>query len=148
MTATAETVKKVRVARVKTASKKTVSDSAASATPAYRTKPIRGARAETPNRLRIRVRAYEHGILDSSVKQIIDTATRYNAEIVGPVPLPIDIKKYTVNRAAFIDKDSREQFEMRIHKRMIDILNPAPKVIEALTNIDLPSGVSIDVKMM
>ena len=100
------------------------------------------------HRLRIRVRAYEHGILDRSVKQIIDTAARYNAEIVGPVPLPIDIKKYTVNRATFIDKDSREQFEMRIHKRMIDILNPAPKVIEALTNIDLPSGVSIDVKML
>ena len=111
-------------------------------------RPTKAAKVEAPNRLRIRVRAYEHGILDSSVKQIIDTATRYNAEIVGPVPLPIDIKKYTVNRAAFIDKDSREQFEMRIHKRMIDILNPAPKVIEALTNIDLPSGVSIDVKMM
>ncbi|OGG54265.1 30S ribosomal protein S10 [Candidatus Kaiserbacteria bacterium RIFCSPLOWO2_12_FULL_53_8] len=98
--------------------------------------------------MRIKVRAYEHGILDKSVKQIIDTAARYNATVVGPVPLPIDIKKYTVNRAAFIDKDSREQFEMRIHKRMIDILNPEPKVIEALTNIDLPSGVSIDVKMM
>lgn len=112
------------------------------------TRPRAAAKTEAPSRLRIRVRAYEHGILDSSVKQIIDTATRYNAEIVGPVPLPIDIKKYTVNRAAFIDKDSREQFEMRIHKRMIDILNPAPKVIEALTNIDLPSGVNIDVKMM
>ena len=100
------------------------------------------------SRLRIRVHAYEHGVLDKSVKQIIDTAARYNATIVGPVPLPIDIKKYTVNRAAFIDKDSREQFEMRIHTRMIDILNPDAKVIEALTNIDLPSGVSIDVKMM
>ena len=100
------------------------------------------------HRLRIKVRAYEHAILDRSVKQIIDTAARYSATIVGPVPLPIDIKKYTVNRAAFIDKDSREQFEMRIHKRMIDILNPEGKVIEALTNIDLPSGVSIDVKMM
>lgn len=100
------------------------------------------------HRLRIRVRAYEHGVLDRSVKQIIDTAARYNATIVGPVPLPIDIRKYTVNRATFIDKDSREQFEMRIHKRMVDILNPEPKVIEALTNIDLPSGVSIDVKMM
>ncbi len=100
------------------------------------------------HRLRIRVRAYEHGVLDGAVKQIIDVAARHNAEVVGPVPLPIDIKKYTVNRAAFIDKDSREQFEMRIHKRMIDILNPAPKVIEALTNIDLPSGVNIDVKMM
>lgn len=100
------------------------------------------------HRLRIRVRAYEHGVLDKSVKQIIDTAARYNATVVGPVPLPIDIKKYTVNRSSFIDKDSREQFEMRIHKRMIDIINPDAKVIEALTNIDLPSGVSIDVKMM
>lgn len=105
-------------------------------------------KADGASRLRIRVRAYEHGVLDGAVKQIIDVAARHNAEVVGPVPLPIDIKKYTVNRSSFIDKDSREQFEMRIHKRMIDILNPAAKVIEALTNIDLPSGVSIDVKMM
>lgn len=112
-------------------------------------KPSKRAKKEgAASRLRIRVRAYEHAVLDASVKQIIDTAARYNAEVVGPVPLPIDIKKYTVNRSTFIDKDSREQFEMRIHKRMIDILNPAAKVIEALTNIDLPSGVSIDVKMM
>ena len=98
--------------------------------------------------MRIKVRAYEYPILDKAVKQIIDTAARFNAKIVGPVPLPVDIKKYTVNRAAFIDKDSREQFEMRVHKRMIDIVSPEGKVIEALTNIDLPSGVSIDVKMM
>ncbi|RJQ35672.1 30S ribosomal protein S10 [Candidatus Parcubacteria bacterium] len=110
--------------------------------------PKRAKKADGPSRLRIRVRAYEHGVLDGAVKQIIDVAARHNAEVVGPVPLPIDIKKYTVNRSTFIDKDSREQFEMRIHKRMIDILNPAPKVIEALTNIDLPSGVNIDVKMM
>ena len=110
--------------------------------------PRRAKKTDGPNRLRIRVRAYEHGVLDGAVKQIIDVAARHNAEVVGPVPLPIDIKKYTVNRSTFIDKDSREQFEMRIPKRMIDILNPAPKVIEALTNIDLPSGVSIDVKMM
>lgn len=108
----------------------------------------RAKKASDSHRLRIRVRAYEHGVLDRSVKQIIDTAARYNATVVGPVPLPIDIKKYTVNRSSFIDKDSREQFEMRIHKRMIDIMNPEGKVIEALTNIDLPSGVSIDVKMM
>lgn len=138
---TAETAgKKPRATGVKIAKK--AGD--VSATPSLRTKK----RSDASHRLRIRVLAYEHGILDSSVKQIIDTAARYNAEVVGPVPLPIDIKKYTVNRATFIDKDSREQFEMRIHKRMIDILNPAPKVIEALTNIDLPSGVSIDVKMM
>jgi small subunit ribosomal protein S10 len=99
-------------------------------------------------RLRIRVRAYEHKLLDTSVKQIIDTALRYDAEIIGPVPLPTEKKKYTVNRSSFVYKDAREQFEMRVHKRMIDILNPNQKVIESLTNLSLPSGVSIDVKMM
>ena len=135
-------VKKARKPRAKKA------DTTADASTAATSPAPRAKKAEASHRLRIKVRAYEHGILDTSVKQIIDTAARYNAEVIGPVPLPIDIKKYTVNRAAFIDKDSREQFEMRIHKRMIDILNPAPKVIEALTNIDLPSGVNIDVKMM
>lgn len=102
---------------------------------------------ESINKLRIRVRAYENKILDASVKQIIDTALRYDAKIVGPVPLPTEIKKYTVNRSAFVYKNAREQFEMRIHKRVIDILNPTPKVIESLTNLSLPSGVDIDVKM-
>jgi small subunit ribosomal protein S10 len=99
-------------------------------------------------KLRIRVRAYEHKILDASVKQIMDTALRFDAKVVGPIPLPTEIKKYTVNRASFVYKDAREQFEMRVHKRVIDILSPAPKVIEALTNLSLPSGVNIDVKMM
>ena len=106
------------------------------------------AKAEIVPRLRIRVRAYESKILDTSVKQIIDTALRYDAEVVGPIPLPTDIKKYTVNRSAFIFKNAREQFEMRVHKRLIDIINPSAKVIEALSNLSLPSGVSIDVKMM
>jgi small subunit ribosomal protein S10 len=101
----------------------------------------------TPSKLRIRVRAYEHKVLDTSVKQIIDTALRYDAKIVGPVPVPTEIKKYTVNRSTFVHKDAREQFEIRIHKRLIDILNPTSKVIESLTNLNLPSGVSIDVKM-
>jgi len=100
------------------------------------------------NKLRIRVRAYEHKILDTSVKQIIDTAMRFDANVVGPIPLPTEIKKYTVNRSTFVHKDAREQFEMRTHKRVIDILNPSPKVVEALTNLSLPSGVNIDVKMM
>ena len=104
--------------------------------------------AEEISKLRIRVRAYEHKILDASVKQIMDTALRYDAVIEGPVPLPTEIKKYTVNRSSFIFKDAREQFEMRVHKRLIDILNPSAKVIDALTNLSLPSGVSIDVKMM
>lgn len=98
--------------------------------------------------LRIRVRAYESKILDSSIKQIIDTALRYDAMIVGPVPLPTEIKKYTVNRASFIYKNTREQFEVRVHKRLIDIINPNPKTVEALTNLSLPSGVDIDVKML
>ena len=100
------------------------------------------------SKLRIRVRAYEYKILDLSVKKIIDTALRYDAEIVGPIPLPTEIKKYTVNRAAFVYKNAREQFEMRIHKRLIDIINPSQKTIEALTNLSLPSGVSIEVKIM
>lgn len=100
-------------------------------------------------KLRIRVRAYEHKILDASVKQIIDTAMRFDAKVVvGPIPLPTEIKKYTVNRSSFVYKNAREQFEMRMHKRVIDILNPSAKVIEALTNLSLPSGVNIDVKMM
>jgi small subunit ribosomal protein S10 len=103
---------------------------------------------EATARLRIRVRAYESKILDVSVKQIIDTALRYEAEIEGPIPLPTEIKKYTVNRAAFVYKNAREQFEMRIHKRLIDILNPTPKIIESLTNLSLPSGVNIDVKLI
>lgn len=98
--------------------------------------------------LRIRVRAYESKILDSSVKQIMDTAERHDASIVGPVPLPTEIKKYTVNRSPFIYKNTREQFEIRVHKRLIDIINPNAKTIESLTNLSLPSGVDIDVKML
>lgn len=109
-----------------------------------KTKP----KAEAIQKLRIRVRAYEHKILDASVRQIMDTALRFDASIEGPVPLPTEIKKYTVNRAAFVYKNAREQFEMRVHKRLVDIVNPSAKVIEALTNLSLPSGVDIDVKMM
>jgi len=99
-------------------------------------------------KLRIRVSAYEHKVLDASVKQIVDTAARYDGKIEGPIPLPTEIKKYTVNRSSFINKNSREQFEMRVHKRLIDISNPSTKLIESLTNLSLPSGVNIDVKMM
>lgn len=108
------------------------------------TKP---AKAQDTQKLRIRVRAYESKVLDASVKQIIDTARRFEATILGPIPLPTEIKRYTVNRASFIYKDAREQFEMRVHKRLIDIVNPNAKLIEALTNLSLPSGVDIDVKM-
>jgi small subunit ribosomal protein S10 len=110
--------------------------------------PKKAAPSGEIQKLRIRVRAYDHKILDASIKQIMDTALRFDAKVVGPIPLPTEIKKYTVNRSSFVFKDAREQFEMRVHKRVVDIMNPMPKVIEALTNLSLPSGVSIDVKMM
>ena len=103
---------------------------------------------EVVQKLRIKVVAYEHKLLDSSVRQIINTAMRHDAKIRGPIPLPMEIKKYTVNRSTFIFKDAREQFEMRIHKRLIDIIDPSPQVIEALTNLTLPSGVNVEVKML
>ena len=112
-----------------------------------KSKATREKTGESVSKLRIRVRAYESKILDASVKQIIDTALRYDAKVLGPIPLPTSIRKYTVNRASFVYKDAREQFEMRVHKRLIDIINPSAKVIEALTNLSLPSGVNIDVKM-
>lgn len=102
---------------------------------------------EEEQRLRIRIRAYDNKVIDASVRQIVDTATRYGAEIVGPIPLPTEIRKYTVNRSTFVHKNAREQFEMRVHKRLIDILNPTPKIIDALTSLNLPAGVDIEVKM-
>jgi len=105
------------------------------------------AQAELKNKLRIRIRAYDNKVIDASVKQIVDTARRYGGEVVGPVPLPTEIRKYTVNRSTFVHKNAREQFEMRVHKRIVDILDPTPKIVDALTNLNLPAGVDIEVKM-
>ena len=102
---------------------------------------------EIKPKIRIRLRAYDHKVIDSSAKQIIETALRYGIEILGPIPLPTEVHKYTVNRSSFVHKDAREQFEMRIHKRLIDILNPNPKVIDALMSLNLPAGVDIEIKM-
>lgn len=98
-------------------------------------------------KLRIKLKAYDHKIIDSSVKQIIDIANRNGVEIVGPIPLPTEVLKYTVNRSTFVHKNAREQFEMRVHKRIIDILNPNPEIIEALRDLNLPSGVDISIKI-
>jgi len=102
---------------------------------------------EIKSKLRIKLKAYDHKVIDNSARQIVDVALRYGAEISGPVPLPTEISKYTVNRSSFIHKDAREQFEMRIHKRLIDVLNPNPKVIDALMSLNLPAGVDIEIKM-
>ena len=102
---------------------------------------------EVKQKIRIRLRAYDHKVLDNSARQIVETVLRYGAEILGPVPLPTEIHKYTVNRSSFVHKDAREQFEIRVHKRLIDILNPNPKVIDALMSLNLPAGVDIEIKM-
>jgi len=98
-------------------------------------------------RIRIRLKAYDHKVLDQAAEKIVDTARRTNAAIAGPIPLPTEINKYTVIRSPFIDKDSREQFEMRTHKRIIDILDPNPKVVDALMRLSVPSGVNIEIKL-
>lgn len=99
-------------------------------------------------KLRIRLRAYDHKVLDTACEHIVDTALRYGVEVRGPVPLPTEIRKYTVNRSSFVHKDAREQFEMRIHKRLIDIINPNSRVIDALTSLALPAGVDVEIKMV
>jgi small subunit ribosomal protein S10 len=98
-------------------------------------------------RLRIKLRAYDHKMLDDSLAKIVETARRTGARITGPVLLPTAIKKYTVNRSVHSDKKSREQFEMRIHKRLVDILEPSQKTVEELMKLDLPAGVDIEIKM-
>jgi len=102
---------------------------------------------EEKPKIRIKLRAYDYKVIDNCARQIVESVLRYGAEILGPVPLPTEIHKYTINRSSFIHKDSREQFEMRVHKRLIDILNPNPKVIEALRNLTLPAGVDVEIKM-
>lgn len=98
-------------------------------------------------KIRIKLKAYDHKVLDNSTRQIVETALRYGAQVSGPIPLPTETHKYTVLRSTFIHEDSREQFEIRIHKRLIDIINPNPKVIDALMTLNLPAGVDIEIKM-
>jgi small subunit ribosomal protein S10 len=98
-------------------------------------------------RVRIKIRAYDHKIIDQATKMIIETAERSGVKVIGPVPLPTEKKKWTVNRSTFVHKNAREQFEMRIHKRVVDILDPNPKTIDALTSLNLPAGVDVEIKM-
>jgi small subunit ribosomal protein S10 len=98
-------------------------------------------------RIRIKIKAFDHKIIDQSTKTIIDTAARTGAQIYGPIPLPTEKKKYTVNSSTFVHKDSRDQYEIRIHKRLVDIIEPTAKTIESLTNLGLPAGVDVEIKM-
>ena len=103
--------------------------------------------AAPSDRIRIRLKAFDHRILDQSAVRIVDTARQTGAQISGPVPLPTEVNRYCVIRSPHIDKESMEHFEQRTHKRLIDILEPSPKTIDALMRIDLPSGVDIEIKL-
>lgn len=98
-------------------------------------------------KIRIRLKAYEHQVLDQSARQIVDTAKRSGAKVSGPIPLPTEKEIFTILRSPHVNKDSREQFEMRTHKRLIDIIEPNPKTVDALMRLDLPAGVNIEIKL-
>ena len=98
-------------------------------------------------KIRIRLKAYEHRILDAAAEKIVETAKRTGAQVSGPIPLPTEKNIYTILRSPHVNKDSREQFEMRTHKRLIDIVSPTPKTVDALMKLDLPSGVNIEIKL-
>jgi small subunit ribosomal protein S10 len=102
---------------------------------------------QNQQRIRIKISAYDHKLIDQSAKQIVETARRSGATISGPIPLPTEKKRYTVLRSTFVHKDSRDQFEMRVHKRLVDIFSPTPKTIDALSSLNLPAGVDVEIKM-
>lgn len=110
-------------------------------------KPVNNDQEEITQRIRVKIRAYDHKIIDQSSKTIIDTARRSGAAIKGPVPLPTEKKKYTVLRSTFVHKNARDQYEIRVHKRLIDIVNPTQKTVEELSHLNLPAGVDIEIKM-
>ena len=98
-------------------------------------------------KIRIRLKAYDHRVLDQSVGEIVETAKRTGARIVGPIPLPTVLNKYTVLRSPHVDKKSREQFEIRTHKRLLDIVEPTPQTVEALMKLDLSAGIDVEIKL-
>ncbi len=102
---------------------------------------------DTKQRIRIKIRAYDHKIIDSATATIVKTAERTGAKVLGPVPLPTEKRRYTVNRSTFVHKRSRDQFEMRVHKRLIDILSPSESTIDSLMSLNLPAGVDVEIKM-
>lgn len=103
-------------------------------------------KTEEQPRIRIKIRAYDHKIIDQATETIMKTAERSGAQVIGPVPLPTEKRKYTVNRSTFVHKDSRDQYEMRVHKRLIDITNPTEKTIDSLMSLNLPAGVDVEIK--
>ena len=109
--------------------------------------PSKKEEKDIKQKIRIKIKAFDHKIIDKSTKTIIETAQRTNAQIFGPIPLPTEKIKYTVNRSTFVNKTAKDQYEMRVHKRLIDIVEPGVKTVEDLTNLNLPAGVDVEIKM-
>ncbi len=110
-------------------------------------KKTKEALEEVKQKLKIKLKAYDHKLLDSSCHQIIETVLRHDVKVIGPVPLPTEIHKYTVNRSTFVHKRSKEQFEIRVHKRLIEVVNPNPQLVDSLMRLSLPAGVEIEIKI-
>lgn len=109
--------------------------------------PDKEVKEESQSRIRIKIRAYDHKIIDQSTKTIIDTVDRTGGKIMGPIPLPTEKKKFTVNRSTFVHKGARDQYEMRVHKRLLDIVEPTAQTVDALMSLNLPAGVDVEIKM-
>lgn len=103
---------------------------------------------DAPEKLRLKVKAFDHKLIDNSCRQITEALKKFDVEIAGPIPLPTEKHRYTVNRSTFVHKNAREQFELRVHKRLIDIANPSKTIIESLSNLNLPAGVDIEIRMV
>jgi small subunit ribosomal protein S10 len=108
---------------------------------------IKSKKEAPKEKLRIRVKAYDSKLIENSVRQIVEAIKRQGGNVIGPVPLPTEIKRYTVNRSTFVHKKARDQFEMRIHKRLLDIIEPQQKTVESLADLTLPAGVDVEIKM-
>ena len=114
--------------------------------PSYKPVSDDKKKTEEKSRIRIKIRAYDHKIIDQATETIMKTVERSGAQVIGPVPLPTEKRKYTVNRSTFVHKDSRDQYEMRVHKRLIDITDPTEKTIDSLMSLNLPAGVDVEIK--
>lgn len=144
---TKTTTKAAQAAEEKPKAVKTHAKTAAHADGAGHVAKTGTSKEESASRIRVKIRAYDSRIIDQATKVIVETAERHDAKVVGPVPLPTEKTKFTVNRSTFVHKNAREQYEMRVHKRLVDIVNASPKCIDALMSLQLPAGVDIEVKM-
>lgn len=103
--------------------------------------------SQLKEKLRLKIKAYDAKLIENSTRQIVEAIKRQGGEVIGPIPLPTEIRRYTINRSTFVHKKSREQFELRVHKRLVDVLNPQQKIIDSLTDLNLPAGVDIEIKI-